>query len=124
MVDKDGIDRDVTDNDAEYMVSLARSTGRAVGRLHFAAPVTHVYNPLDYAFEAHRTYLYQRLATLGYPHWAGACFYTALTLALGMCGLLYLSDSEILGWELLGVASTLLVLQVAVVQISERWSYR
>lgn len=57
MVDKDGIDRDVTDNDAEYMVSLARSTGRAVGRLHFAAPVTHVYNPLDYAFEAHRTYL-------------------------------------------------------------------
>lgn len=75
-------------------------------------------------FEAHRTYLYQRLATLGYPHWAGACFYTALTLALGMCGLLYLSDSEILGWEIIGVASTLLVLQVAVVQISERWSYR
>jgi single-strand selective monofunctional uracil DNA glycosylase len=31
--------------------------GHEVDRLHFAAPVTHVYNPLKYAFEAHRSYL-------------------------------------------------------------------
>ena len=28
-------------------------------KLRFAAPVTHVYNPLDYAFEAHSAYLQQ-----------------------------------------------------------------
>ena len=38
-------------------VSVARALGRDAGRLRFSAPVAHVYNPLVYAFEAHRTYL-------------------------------------------------------------------
>ena len=36
---------------------IARSLGRAAGRFRFGAPVHHVYNPLVYAFEAHRQYL-------------------------------------------------------------------
>ncbi|MCP5149635.1 MAG: single-stranded DNA-binding protein [Ectothiorhodospiraceae bacterium] len=39
------------------VVRIARNLGRAVGRLSFAAPVTHVYNPLDYAWATHRSYL-------------------------------------------------------------------
>ena len=38
-------------------VDIARTLGRAAGRCRFAPPVTHVYNPLDYAFAAHRAYL-------------------------------------------------------------------
>ena len=38
-------------------VSVARSLGRAAGRLRFSPPVAHVYNPLIYAFQAHRAYL-------------------------------------------------------------------
>ena len=38
-------------------VAVARTLGRAAGRLRFAAPVAHVYNPLAYAFEAHAAYL-------------------------------------------------------------------
>ena len=38
-------------------IEIARTLGRAVGNLGFASPVTHVYNPLDYAFDAHREYL-------------------------------------------------------------------
>ena len=38
-------------------VAVARALGRAAGRLRFSAPVAHVYNPLVYAFEAHRSYL-------------------------------------------------------------------
>ena len=36
---------------------IAFALGRAADRCEFAAPVHHVYNPLDYAFEAHRQYL-------------------------------------------------------------------
>lgn len=36
---------------------IARSLGRAVDRCRFDAPVHHVYNPLVYAFAAHRRYL-------------------------------------------------------------------
>lgn len=39
------------------LVSIARSLAAAVDRLSFAAPVTHVYNPLAYAWEPHRLYL-------------------------------------------------------------------
>lgn len=39
------------------LVEEARRLGREVGALRFAAPVTHVYNPLEYAFEAHAAYL-------------------------------------------------------------------
>ena len=38
-------------------VAVAGALGRAAGRLRFAAPVAHVYNPLAYAFEAHAAYL-------------------------------------------------------------------
>lgn len=37
--------------------NIARALGRAAARCQFDAPVHHVYNPLDYAFEAHRQYL-------------------------------------------------------------------
>ena len=38
-------------------VAVARALGRAAGRLRYADPVAHVYNPLAYAFEAHAAYL-------------------------------------------------------------------
>jgi single-strand selective monofunctional uracil DNA glycosylase len=41
------------------LVEISRRLCRDVGRLAFAAPVTHVYNPLDYARTAHETYLEQ-----------------------------------------------------------------
>jgi single-strand selective monofunctional uracil DNA glycosylase len=36
---------------------IARQLSRDVGKLHFARPVEHVYNPLEYAWAAHRVYL-------------------------------------------------------------------
>ena len=39
------------------LVASARTLGEAVGRLAFAEPVAHVYNPLDYAWAAHEAYL-------------------------------------------------------------------
>ena len=41
---------------ADRLIAAARKLSRAVGRLRFAAPVEHVYNPLDYAWAAHETY--------------------------------------------------------------------
>lgn len=38
-------------------VTIARALSEAAGRCTFAPPVAHVYNPLDYAFDAHRQYL-------------------------------------------------------------------
>lgn len=38
-------------------VSIARTLARDVRDLRFSPPVTHVYHPLDYAFDAHRQYL-------------------------------------------------------------------
>ena len=42
---------------AEAAIAAARQLSAKVGGLHFAAPVTHVYNPLDYARDAHEQYL-------------------------------------------------------------------
>jgi len=42
---------------ADRLVTIADELGRAVDRLSFAPPVTHVYNPLRYAWEPHRRYL-------------------------------------------------------------------
>jgi single-strand selective monofunctional uracil DNA glycosylase len=42
---------------AGRLVAIADELGRAVDRLSFAPPVTHVYNPLRYAWEPHRRYL-------------------------------------------------------------------
>jgi single-strand selective monofunctional uracil DNA glycosylase len=39
------------------LVQIAGKLGQEVDRLRFAPPVTHVYNPLGYAWEAHRQYL-------------------------------------------------------------------
>src|SRR5438270_2311063 len=39
------------------LIAAARRLCRAVDRLSFAAPVTHVYNPLRYAWLAHEIYL-------------------------------------------------------------------
>jgi len=44
-------------------MDAARALGEAVGRLRFAPPVTHVYNPLDYAWAAHEAYLRASAAT-------------------------------------------------------------
>jgi single-strand selective monofunctional uracil DNA glycosylase len=43
--------------DSDDLVKAARRLAGAVGRLNFPAPVTHVYNPLDYAWAAHEAYL-------------------------------------------------------------------
>ncbi len=39
------------------LLDIARELAEEVDRLTFAPPVTHVYNPLDYAWEAHAQYL-------------------------------------------------------------------
>jgi len=42
---------------AENLIAAAKELSQAVSRLSFEAPVTHVYNPLDYAWAAHEQYL-------------------------------------------------------------------
>jgi single-strand selective monofunctional uracil DNA glycosylase len=42
---------------AEALVAAARRLGAETGRLRFGAPVTHVYNPLAYAWAPHEAYL-------------------------------------------------------------------
>lgn len=42
---------------AEALLSAARRLADTVGALNFDPPVTHVYNPLDYAWLAHAAYL-------------------------------------------------------------------
>ena len=39
------------------LVAIARELGRQAGALHLSAPVAYVYNPLEYAWAAHRRYL-------------------------------------------------------------------
>jgi single-strand selective monofunctional uracil DNA glycosylase len=42
---------------ASQLIAAARELSQAVDRLRFAAPVAHIYNPLDYAWAAHELYL-------------------------------------------------------------------
>ena len=42
---------------SDSLIAAAQRLSAAVGKLRFAAPVTHVYNPLDYAWRAHELYL-------------------------------------------------------------------
>jgi len=42
---------------AEKSITAARRLAKAVAKLQFAEPVTHVYNPLQYAWAAHEQYL-------------------------------------------------------------------
>lgn len=41
------------------LISIARDLRSAVDGLHFGSPVSHVYNPLDYAWAMHREYLHR-----------------------------------------------------------------
>ena len=45
------------DSTANALIAAARKLRDAVSRLKFKPPVTHVYNPLDYAWAAHEMYL-------------------------------------------------------------------
>jgi single-strand selective monofunctional uracil DNA glycosylase len=42
---------------AERLVAAAAALGKTAGQIRFGAPVAHVYNPLDYAWPAHRAYV-------------------------------------------------------------------
>jgi single-strand selective monofunctional uracil DNA glycosylase len=42
---------------SKALIAAARELSRQVDRLEFAAPVTHVYNPLAYVWPAHEEYL-------------------------------------------------------------------
>ncbi len=42
---------------SQPLVDSAKRLRDAVGKLRFASPVSHVYNPLDYAWAAHESYL-------------------------------------------------------------------
>ena len=42
---------------SEQLIAAARALASSVDALRFSAPVTHVYNPLDYAWPAHEEYL-------------------------------------------------------------------
>src|SRR4051812_383562 len=42
---------------SQPLIQAALRLRRAVNKLNFALPVTHVYNPLDYAWAAHEAYL-------------------------------------------------------------------
>lgn len=46
-----------TRDEVEALVAVSRRLSRAVRGLRFAAPVTHVYDPLDYARAPHERYL-------------------------------------------------------------------
>lgn len=48
---------EAADDGVARLVAAARALGTAVGALRFSPPVTHVYNPLDYAWEGHLAYL-------------------------------------------------------------------
>src|SRR3954469_7028292 len=49
---------------AERMLKAARELRDAVAKLRFGVPVTHVYNPLEYAWAAHEAYV-RRFADSG-----------------------------------------------------------
>ena len=44
---------------SQHLIMAARDLSTSVGRLRFADPVTHIYNPLDYAWAAHEEYLHR-----------------------------------------------------------------
>ena len=42
---------------SRQLIAAARELSAQVSRLRFAAPITHIYNPLEYAWAAHEMYL-------------------------------------------------------------------
>ena len=47
----------VSDSISTLTVMAAQNLSRSVGKLEFAEPITHIYNPLEYAWNAHERYL-------------------------------------------------------------------
>jgi len=45
------------DSTVENLLRIVRELAESASKLNFESPVTHVYNPLDYAWEAHAEYL-------------------------------------------------------------------
>ncbi len=52
------------DSIAQSAVEAAKKLSRAVDKLSFAEPITHVYNPLNYAWKGHESYLEQHAGSL------------------------------------------------------------
>ncbi|MFZ2855726.1 MAG: uracil-DNA glycosylase family protein [Rhodocyclaceae bacterium] len=48
---------DIDSQGSARLIEAARALSRAVGQLDFSSPVSHVYNPLDYAWAPHEAYL-------------------------------------------------------------------
>ena len=48
---------DAASDTSGALITAARKLSQAVDGLNFSSPVTHTYNPLDYAGEVHRRYL-------------------------------------------------------------------
>ncbi len=48
---------ELADDGVAQLVAAARALGTAGGALRFAPPVSHVYNPLEYAWDGHLAYL-------------------------------------------------------------------
>ena len=46
-----------SESTADQLVKATKKLSGAVGKLTFSPPITHVYNPLEYAWEAHEAYL-------------------------------------------------------------------
>ncbi len=44
---------------SRQLIAAAQELSAHIGRLRFAAPITHIYNPLEYAWAAHEQYLRQ-----------------------------------------------------------------
>ena len=42
---------------SKRLITITRELSKGVGALSFSEPVTHVYNPLQYAWKSHRAYL-------------------------------------------------------------------
>lgn len=47
----------ISNDSSRALIRAAQELRAAVGKLVFAPPVTHIYNPLDYAWPAHEIYL-------------------------------------------------------------------
>jgi single-strand selective monofunctional uracil DNA glycosylase len=46
-------------SNSDSLIAAAKRLRRAVNKFKFAPPVSHVYNPLDYAWAAHESYLHR-----------------------------------------------------------------
>ncbi len=55
--DGPGIDDSSPGSTADALLAAARALSDTCNRLRFGAPVTHVYNPLDYAWQAYEAYV-------------------------------------------------------------------